>query len=529
MANAIAEIFVTLGLDASDFQKGMNNADKQMQGIGDRASKVGEELRKGLGLAFSDVIKAAFPLLGVTGAINALAGAQKGLYSVMKASKETGIPAEQYAAWGRAAENLGYSAEDAQGALAGLQSSLQEAALTGRSQAAGVLTYLGVSLFKANGQMKSSVEVLRDLSGVLSKMPVEKARIYGQMMGISPSTVALLREGKNLTEELAKQLEAGPTKEQAQRAWEVQKAWNQLSQSGGDLARELLVTLSPAIIKVFDVVKELSQFLSQNHELVLFAGGAIVAAKSFTTLATAFTVAGKAGAAALTLIGTAAKANPLLLGLTAIVAALYSISKWFKGESSVVGSVLESIGIKAENLKAIFQAIGKVLSIIFAPLAIVANLLGSILNKVFDEDEAQVTFDDAKKSKVISNQNSEKKDENRDRIVKKDKPRPEIRAESVQKAQVTFEDAKKWKEMTDGMRGNVIVAQAREVQAPPSIINNRNTSGTVNSQVHNEVTINAPNGNAGEIKKAVQSGIQSGMSGFDRSLITFQESGFISK
>lgn len=502
MANAIAEIFVTLGLDASDFQKGMKNADKQMQGIGDRASKVGEELRKGLGLAFSDVIKAAFPLLGVTGAINALAGAQRGLYSVMKASKETGIPAEQYAAWGRAAENLGYSAEDAQGALAGLQSSLQEAALTGRSQAAGVLTYLGVGLFKANGQMKSSVEVLRDLSGVLSKMPVEKARIYGQMMGISPSTVALLREGKELTAELAKQLEAGPTKEQAQKAWEVQKAWNQLSQSGGDLARELLVTLSPAIIKVFDVVKELSRFLSQNHELVLLAGGAIVAAKSFTTLATAFTVAGKAGAVALTLIGAAAKANPLLLGLTAIVAALYSISKWFNGESSIVGSVLESIGIKAENLKAIFQAIGKVLSFIFSPLAIVANILGTALSYLMDDEDLPKEPGDDKSKK---------------------------RLKAGDQGSLVSPDSRKWRDMTNGMRGNVVVSQAREVQTPPSIINNRNTSGTVNSQVHNEVTINAPNGNAGEIKKAVQSGIQSGMSGFDRSLITFQESGFISK
>lgn len=503
MANAIAEIFVTLGLDASDFQKGMNNADKQMQGIGDRASKVGDELRKGLGLAFSDVVKAAFPLLGVTGAINALAGAQKGLYSVMKASKETGIPAEQYAAWGRAAENLGYSAEDAQGALAGLQTSLQEAALTGRSQAAGVLTYLGVSLFKANGQMKSSVEVLRDLSGVLSKMPVEKARIYGQMMGISPATVALLREGKDLTAELAKQLEAGPTKEQAQRAWEVQKAWNQLSQSGGDLARELLVTLSPAIIKVFEVVKELSRFLSQNHELVLFAGGAILAAKSFTTLATAFTVAGKAGAAALILIGNAAKANPLLLGLTAVIAALYSISKWFKGESSFVGNALESIGIKAENLKAIFQAIGKIISVIFAPLAMVANILGSALDYLIGDEDKQ----------------------------KKDgETESKGRNKTTNQGGIISQNSQKWRDMTSGMLGNVVVGQAREVQAPPSVINNnRNTSGTVNSQVHNEVTINAPNGNAGEIKKAVQSGIQSGMSGFDRSLITFQESGFISK
>ena len=240
MANIVSELFISLGLDSSNFSKGMDDAEKKMGQMGETSKRVGDDLRKGITFSLGEVVKAAFPLLGVTASVMSLVNAQQSLYNIQKASKETGIPAREYAAWGRAAESLGYSAQDAQGSLASLQSALQEAALTGRSQAAGVLVYLGVGLFKANGQMKSATEVLKDLSRVMSRLPIEKARIYGQMMGLSPSTIALLREGKNLTAELANQLENGITEEQAKRAWEMQKAWNQLKQSGMDLSYAVL-------------------------------------------------------------------------------------------------------------------------------------------------------------------------------------------------------------------------------------------------------------------------------------------------
>ena len=187
MANIVSELFISLGLDSSNFSKGMDDAEKKMGQMGETSKRVGDDLRKGITFSLGEVVKAAFPLLGVTASVMSLVNAQQSLYNIQKASKETGIPAREYAAWGRAAESLGYSAQDAQGSLASLQSALQEAALTGRSQAAGVLTYLGVGLFKANGQMKSATEVLKDLSRVMSRLPIEKARIYGQMMGLSPS------------------------------------------------------------------------------------------------------------------------------------------------------------------------------------------------------------------------------------------------------------------------------------------------------------------------------------------------------
>ena len=497
MANPISELVIRLGLDSSDFVKGLTDAEKQTKEIGDTARRTGDDLKKGLGYAFTDLMKAAFPLIGVVGTINALAGAQQNLYKAQKASKETGIPANEFAAWGRAADSLGYSADDAQSSLVSLQASLQEAALTGRSAAAGVLTYLGVGLFKSNGQMKSATEVLKDLSKVLSKMPIERARAYGQMMGISPSTIALLREGKNLSEELANQLQIGPTKEDAEKAWEVQKAWNQLKITGGDVARNVFITLYPAISDVLEILKALSNYLAQNSTFVTYAGTALMVTVALQKLANAFVFLQKAGVMAVTLISAAMRANPILAGIMLLIAGVIDLVNFFRGANSVIGSFFDMIGIKAERVRAIFKTLGEILLGVLQPFIWIINGLGSLL--MGNEKENGAKNKGQQGTAVIeADQNGVNRKERFGSIV-------------------------------EGMVQNAPAQTAKAVQTPQSVVNNQSSARTINSNVHNEVNVTAPGGDTKAITKAVQTGIQGGMSGYDRSLISFRESGFESK
>lgn len=462
MANIVSELFISLGLDSSNFSKGMDDAEKKMGQMGEASKRVGDDLRKGITFSLGEVVKAAFPLLGVTASVMSLVSAQQSLYDIQKASKETGIPAREYAAWGRAAESLGYSAQDAQGSLASLQSALQEAALTGRSQAAGVLTYLGVSLFKANGQMKSSTEVLKDLSRVMSRLPIEKARIYGQMMGLSPSTIALLREGKKLTEELANQLENGISEEQAKRAWEMQKAWNQLKQSGMDLAYVVLQTLSPAIETFLKIAKSVSEFFAGHSTLLSYAASALVVVKAIGMACTAFVSLGKSVAGAFALITAAMRANPILAMISLLIAGVIDLINFFRGADSVIGSLFEAVGIKAERVKAVFKAIGEVLLTIFKPIGFLINAIGGLMMPAeMDEQTARANL----------------------------------------------------KQNTSMM------------SVAPSVINNNTRSGVVNNHVENTVNIDAPGGNPKAIQKATQDGIASGMNGY-RSMTAYAETGY---
>lgn len=507
MPNAVAELFISLGVDATDVNEQFAKTEKDMTNLGDRAQKLGDSLRTGLTHEFGNLVKAAFPFASVTASIIALTKAQQNLYNVEKASREIGIPTEEYAAWGRAAESLGYSAQDAQSSIASLQSSLQEAALTGRSQAAGVMTYLGVSLFKANGQIKTAGETLKDLSNVFSKMPIEKARIYGQMMGISPATIALLREGKELTKELADALHEGPTSEQIKKAWELQKSWNKLTQAGGDLTRELLHSLAPAFQIMTSALEHLSKSVSDNPFYVKLATSVIVVgslAIGIQKAGMAFMFLGTAAANALGPILMLARANPVIAGLIFGLAGLIDIFNLVRGERSFIGSFLDSIGVKSENLRAIFNALGETIRVILKPFGWLIDYIGYLLNikpiDLINERDG--------KGKPGEGDPGER-DDNAYSLIQRDRQgSPIARAINYQ---------------------HDIKSVQRESMLPPSVVNNRNSNRNSHTEVHNNVTVNAPGGEPKAVTKATMTGIKSGFQGFNGDLIAFRESGFESK
>jgi hypothetical protein len=55
---------------------------------------------------------------------------------------------------------------------------------------------LGVQTKDANGAMRDRVEVMKDLSGVLSKMPAHQANAYASSLGIDQNTLLAMRDGK---------------------------------------------------------------------------------------------------------------------------------------------------------------------------------------------------------------------------------------------------------------------------------------------------------------------------------------------
>lgn len=518
--NVVTSLLIAFGVDSTELNEGITEAEGKVKGLGEVAQKAGDGIKRGLTQELEKFIKTAIPIASVTAAFYSMARAQQTLFNAQKASNELGVPADEYMAWGRAAENLGYSAESAQGAIASLTTSMQEAALTGRSQAAGAMTYLGVSLFNAKGQMKSAADVMQDLSRVFSEMPVEKARVYGQMVGLSPNTVALLREGKDLAKEYAEQLQTGPTTEQAKIAFEVQKSWNKMSQAGSDLARNLFVTVAPALIKVLEVFRDISRFVANNSDFVIYGAGALVLAKNIGTLSKAFQLLGIVGAKAILAIGTAMKAHPFLLVISGIVAGLYSLSAWFKGESSVIGSFFESLGVKAENVKALFKVIGETIKTILTPFAWLINAIGSLLNLTPEgvlNDESRPTMQQLNRNWLSQTDEvyDQKNNALKNRALKDDDKNqsPNGTRNLIVRAGTYQDDVK---------------AMQRETALPQSVVNRNTSNKTLNSQVHNEITINAPNGNPAEIRKSVGSGIGDGMSGLNGLVANFQ-TGYISK
>lgn len=126
-----------------------------------------------------------------TGAVIAVRQTASELDKLHFASQRIGASVTNINAYGNAIAQLGGSAEGAVGSLESLADKMRNSPGY-ESQ----IKSLGVSTRDANGQMRDRVEVMKDLSGVLSKMPAYQANAYANSLGIDQNTLLAMRDGK---------------------------------------------------------------------------------------------------------------------------------------------------------------------------------------------------------------------------------------------------------------------------------------------------------------------------------------------
>lgn len=445
----LGELVFNIVVDSSDAKKNLESTQKNITSISSTAKQAGESIKKNLGGAFESLIKMALPIATVTGAVSALSKAQSDLVDVGKQSTMFGVKAADLMAWGRAAETLGFSANDAKSAIVSLQQGLQEAALTGQGKTAGMLNYLGVRMRKANGELRSGAEIMADLSKKFTGMSQEKALYLGQMLGLSPDTIALLRTGKTLTNELAEAYKHTASPEAIQRANEFDESLTRLKFSGQDLARELFVAVAPAINAILEALLPVARFLADNPFFAVASAGALAFKNSLSALLPAFKLVGSVGIGVFKALGAVISKNPIIFAITSIIAVLSDLYDWINGAPSVFGSFLNWLGIGDEALKNFKNAVAGV-------------------KRIFGIDESG---DESMRNRTVAN--------------------------SVPQSTYNTSNA----------------------------VSNRNLS----MDAHNEIVVNVNGGgNVGDIRSAVASGVNDGMSQYNATIVSF-ETGVIAK
>ncbi|MEG2566698.1 MAG: phage tail tape measure protein, partial [Acinetobacter sp.] len=126
-----------------------------------------------------------------TGAIIAVRQTASELDKLYFSSQRIGASVTNINAYGNAVAQLGGSAEGAVGSLESLAEKMRNSPGY-ESQ----INSLGVQTKDANGAMRDRVEVMKDLSGVLSKMPAHQANAYASSLGIDQNTLLAMRDGK---------------------------------------------------------------------------------------------------------------------------------------------------------------------------------------------------------------------------------------------------------------------------------------------------------------------------------------------
>ncbi|WP_394651002.1 glucosaminidase domain-containing protein [uncultured Acinetobacter sp.] len=172
--NVIRNFFVALGFTTD--QSKAEEMKKALVSVEEKAKILNKAL---LGLA-----------VGSAYAVTKVANELDKLYF---SSQRIGASATNINAFGNAITQMGGNAESAIGTLESLAEKMRNS-----PGYEGMLNGLGVSTKEANGDMRDRVEVMKDLSGVLSQMPAYQANAYAQSLGIDQNTLLAMRDGKFL-------------------------------------------------------------------------------------------------------------------------------------------------------------------------------------------------------------------------------------------------------------------------------------------------------------------------------------------
>lgn len=125
------------------------------------------------------------------GALTVAIGVEKfasNLETLYFASQRTGGSATALKAFGRAAQDFGASAEDAQGSIESLAAFMRN-----NPAAEGFLHGLGVGTRDAKGQMRDTVDIMGDFAKFMASKPTYLAHQYAELMGVSDKLMLAMR------------------------------------------------------------------------------------------------------------------------------------------------------------------------------------------------------------------------------------------------------------------------------------------------------------------------------------------------
>lgn len=318
MATVIDILSVELGLNSAKFTAGVKEAGKAEEKLEKSVEKTGKTIektgkktnthardldemaRRGV-KALNDVRNAAVQMFAAYATASGLKSLIENL-TVSNAnlglmSKNLGISAVELKQWGNVAEQLGGSAAGTQQDIVSLARSLKDLKQTGNySETLKSFGAMGVSLHGANGELKTSTQLMLDLADRVKGMNREDAYAFiSNHSGMDEGTINMVLQGRDA---LQKQLDAQKANAEAAaaNAEKSQKLREEIAQTKEKyeaLANTLLTQLLPYLIQAAD-------WLERNGSVILplvigigaLTAGAATLSTVMGLVSAAFTVVG---------------------------------------------------------------------------------------------------------------------------------------------------------------------------------------------------------------------------------------------
>lgn len=326
MPTIVDSLIVTLGLDPAPFAKGSKEADAAFAKTREEVTKTGQGIEKHAKDSAEFLGKLRNQVLLLFAAFTGGKGLAEFARDVTATDAETGRLAktldtttETLSAWRGVVVLAGGSAAGITGAIQGLVSQFQHAALTGQSSVIPYFRALGVSIADANDRMRPTGDILLDLADKFSQMDPARAAEYGRNLGFDQGTINLLLQGRAAVQGmLNEQQRLGViTDRDAKAGQALQKAWGEFTQAATTFGRRLLTDITPGLVAALHGLTDFAVWLQTKEPAI---------EKAFTGIADAM-----GGWKALTIEVVGIYVGAKVLGMLAILARIAGAFRTIEG------------------------------------------------------------------------------------------------------------------------------------------------------------------------------------------------------
>ncbi|WMD23299.1 phage tail protein [Achromobacter seleniivolatilans] len=349
-----------INADNSQLDKAVDNSEKKVDEFGKSLTSA-----EGRAKLMEDKIKGSFARIG--GVIFAAVAASKALSAaveraqfveqVRQVGESAGVAVGDVDALGKSVELLGGDAQGAQASLEGLAKSSYDALQDVNSSQAKAFGALKVSLKGADGQIKSTMQLMGDLAGAIQGKDRRKAEDMLSGVGITDrKTIDLLFKGRQELDSLmrAQKQQGVVTQDSVERAQRYTVAMAGLKQTSGSVRDSISDTLLPALTWVIEKFDAVIKWVRAHEQFVkgFFIGLAGVLAVVFTPAVWAAAVAVWA------LIAPFLAVALPIVAVIALFALLYDdVMNFLDGNDSLIGQISEKYPIVGETVKAMAEAV----------------------------------------------------------------------------------------------------------------------------------------------------------------------------
>jgi len=314
VATVIDSLVVLLGLDASNYKKGRETAQKETAETARKAKGSADDITKSLTEVGRTIAGLFLGFETATGFAKWLGALNSGEAALGRTSANIGMSAHELNKWGNAVELAGGSAADAQAAFSQLTEDFQKMNTTGEQSA--LLQFFrarSVNIRDENGNLRDQGKLFEELADKTAQYGRQYQVTMFKQAGLSQGYINYLVQSKELRESQLRTAERdnAVNEETVKKAAELQMYWRNIGlqiQAAGQMILTAITPTLQQVLKIFGDVNVQSDEFTTGLKLI--GSAAVVIKNVFAGLGD--TIGGAAAAIVAVLHGNFAEAAHIL-------------------------------------------------------------------------------------------------------------------------------------------------------------------------------------------------------------------------